>query len=57
MSSPLRFIRHRLDSAELLKGKKVDLDQFAKVLASVRGVTLGITITDHVVGGLKIDFR
>jgi hypothetical protein len=53
--SPLR-IRHGLDSAEFLKGKTVDLDQVAKVLSSVRGLTLGVTITDRVVGGLKIDF-
>lgn len=51
------FIRDRLDSAELLKGKNIDLDQLAKVLSSIRGVTLGITITDHFFGGLKVDFR
>lgn len=50
------FIRHRLDSAESLKGKNVDLDQLANVLASIRGVTLGVTITDHMFGGLKVDF-
>ena len=50
------FIRHRLNSAESLKGKNVDLDQLAKLLASIRGATLGITITDHMFGGLKVDF-
>jgi hypothetical protein len=50
------FIRHRLDSVESLKGKNVDLDQLAKVMASIRGATLGITITDHMFGGLKVDF-
>ncbi len=50
------YIRHRLDSAESLKGKTVDLDQLAKLLASIRGATLGITITDRVFGGLKVDF-
>ncbi len=51
-----KMIRHRLDSAACLKGKQVDLDQVATVLASLRGATLGINITDHVFGGLKIDF-
>ncbi len=50
------FIRDRLNSAESLQGKTVDLDQLAKVMASIRGATLGITITDRVVGGLKVDF-
>lgn len=50
------FIRHRLDSAESLKGKKVDLDQLANLMAGIRGITLGITITDRMFGGLKIDF-
>ncbi len=51
-----KLIRHRLDTAESLKGKQVDLDQVAKLLSSVRGVTLGLNITDHVFGGLKVDF-
>ncbi len=50
------YIRDRLNSAESLKGKTVDLDQLAKLLASIRGATLGITITDRVFGGLKVDF-
>ncbi|QDS86319.1 hypothetical protein EC9_04800 [Rosistilla ulvae] len=51
-----QFIRHQLTQTKSLQGKKADLDQLAKALSSVRGVTLGIEISDHVTGGLKIDF-
>ncbi len=51
-----KLIRSRLGSAESLKGKTVDLDQLAKVLASIRGATLGVNVTDHFFGGLKVDF-
>ena len=50
------LIRSRLGSAELLKGKNVDLDALAKALSSIRGATLGLNLTDHMFGGLKIDF-
>ncbi|WP_417740339.1 hypothetical protein [Rosistilla oblonga] len=51
-----QFIRHQLTQMKSLQGKKADLDQLATALSSVRGVTLGIEISDHVTGGLKIDF-
>lgn len=51
------FIRSRLESAKSLQGKKIDLDQLASVLASIRGITVGITITDQVFGGIKVDFE
>ncbi len=51
-----KLIRSRLGSAESLKGKEVDLDQLANVLASIRGATLGVNVTDHFFGGLKVDF-
>jgi hypothetical protein len=51
-----KTVRSRLNDAEFLKGKNVDLDQLAEVLASVRGVTLGLSITDHVSGAVKVDF-
>ena len=34
----------------------VDLDQVAKVHPSIRGATLGVNVTDHFFGGLKVDF-
>ncbi len=51
-----KFIRSKLDAMKSLQGQKVNLDQLATALASVRGATLGIEITDHVFGGLKVDF-
>lgn len=49
-------IRDHLDNLASLKGKQVDLDQLSKMFASIRGVTLGITISDHVHGAIKVDF-
>lgn len=33
-----------------------DLDQLAAALASIRGLTLGMTVTDQVYGKVKVDF-
>ncbi|TWU45864.1 hypothetical protein Q31b_10400 [Novipirellula aureliae] len=51
-----KFIRHRLDLMKSLKGTQVDLDKLAEALSSVRGITLGIEITDRITGGIKVDF-
>lgn len=51
-----RQIRARLATFQSLKGHDVDLDQLSKVLSSVRGMTLGITVGQSVFGKLKIDF-
>mgnify|MGYP001390895990 CR=1 FL=1 len=53
---PASFIRTRLESLESLKGQTVDLDQLAAALASIRGMTLGMTVTDQVYGKVKVDF-
>ncbi|MFN3151288.1 hypothetical protein [Bremerella sp.] len=55
VASP-QIVRSRLDSLETLKGKKVDLDQLAKTLASVRGVSLGVTVQQSMTGAVKVDF-
>jgi hypothetical protein len=52
-----KLIRGRLDSLQAMAGKEVDLDQMAKLLSSMRGVTLGITIKERAFGKLKIDFN
>ena len=49
-------IRARLGEMKCLEGKSVDLDKLSQALASVRGVTLGITLVEKRYGGLKIDF-
>jgi hypothetical protein len=51
-----KYLRSRLDTMKSLQGQQIDLDQLATALASVRGATLGIEITDYVFGGLKVDF-
>jgi hypothetical protein len=50
------MIRGRLDEMKCLEGKSVDLDKLSQALASVRGVTLGITLVEKRYGGIKIDF-
>lgn len=53
---PTAFLRSRLEAAESLKGQNIDLDQLSSALASVRGMTLGITVGERVYAKLKIDF-
>jgi hypothetical protein len=50
-------IRQNLNDTEAIKGKNVDLDRLAQVLASIRGVTLGVRVTTNVTGSLRIDFK
>lgn len=54
---PVEFIRSRLGAAKLLQGQNLDLDQLSAALASIRGMTLGITITDRIYGKIKVDFE
>jgi hypothetical protein len=49
-------VRTALNGSKVLNEQAVDLDQAAAVLASVRGITLGVRVTDHVTGSLKVDF-
>jgi hypothetical protein len=46
----------RLVEWELLKDRNIDPDQVAEVLASVRGVMLGVTVTDKRYGAIRVDF-
>lgn len=55
VASP-QIVRNRLDSLETLKGRKVDLDELAKVLASIRGISLGVTVQQSMTGAVKVDF-
>lgn len=49
-------VRKKLESFKAVEGKDVDLDELAKVLASVKGITLGLNVKDHVSGALVIEF-
>lgn len=56
---PPSEIRHRLDDSQFFEGKRVDLDAIVAELASIRGLSLGITIGPPGpprYGVLKVDF-
>lgn len=48
--------REFLARSKSLAGKQVDVDQLSRLLASVRGTTLGVRVVDRPVGKLRIDF-
>jgi hypothetical protein len=54
---PPEYIRQRLESFEALKDKNVDLDALSKQLASIRGVSLGVTVAESRFGKIKVDFN
>jgi hypothetical protein len=49
-------IRNGIEKSTVLRGKSVDLDAAADVLASLRGITLGVRVTNRIYGKLKVDF-
>ena len=50
-------VKARLAAFESLEGKGIDLDKASQALASIRGVTLGLTVTDRRNGALRVDFN
>ena len=54
---PVEEVKARLSTFESLEGKGIDLDKAAQALASIRGVTLGLTVTDRRNGALRVDFN
>ncbi len=50
------LIRSRIGKMESLKGQQIDVDKWVDAISSVRGVTLGITIRERMVGRIKVDF-
>jgi len=45
------------EAKEFLTQHKLDADQLAKMLAGIRGITLGITFGERPFGKIKVDFR
>ncbi|MGI9428387.1 MAG: hypothetical protein ACR2NM_07005 [Bythopirellula sp.] len=45
-----------LDKIEVTHNLKFDRDKTAKILASIRGISLGVTVNDKRVGAVKVDF-
>lgn len=55
---PIEAIRERLEnSKELLDKLKLDINEMAKMLSSIRGLTLGMTFADKPFGKIKVDFK
>jgi hypothetical protein len=54
---PKKFIADQLRKNEVLKDRKVDIDQLASILARVRGARLGIKIGTKCNGMLVVDFQ
>ncbi|PQO33838.1 hypothetical protein [Blastopirellula marina] len=50
------LLRPRLDELQSLKGKDIDLDKLAEALAGIRGISLGVTVGQDMVGAVKVDF-
>ncbi len=55
MLSPA-MVQSRLASFEAIKGKDIDLEAASKAIASIRGVSLGITVNESRYGAIKVDF-
>ncbi len=49
-------IKSRLEQFELVKNSDVSTNQLAKLIASVRGITLGITLNKETIGAIRVDF-
>lgn len=49
-------VRKNLETTKAVQDRGVNLDELAHVLASIRGVTLGVRVTTNVTGSLRIDF-
>ncbi|MCO8122825.1 hypothetical protein NHH03_13840 [Stieleria sp. TO1_6] len=50
-------IKTRLSTLETLKDADADLNELAKLISTVQGITLGITLQDQTVGAIRVDFE
>ena len=51
-----RQVRDRLQRAESLAGKEVDLNGLTKLITSIKGVTFTVQATDRLTGMMRVDF-
>ena len=49
-------IARRASSFEALKGVNIPVDELAKVVSGVRGITLAMSIEDETIGAIRVDF-
>jgi hypothetical protein len=52
----LEGVRKRLQESETLKGKRIDINELAKTIASIRGVKLIIEVDKDIDGEIRLDF-
>ncbi|MCS7465102.1 hypothetical protein NZK35_00260 [Stieleria sp. ICT_E10.1] len=50
------LVKSRLEAFEPLKESGVDLGELTKLITGVKGITLGVTVTDKTVGAVRVDF-
>ena len=50
------MVADRAKKLESLKGSDIDARQLAEAVASVRGIALGVTVNERIVGRIKVDF-
>lgn len=54
---PQQFVADRLRSSEVLKGRKVDIDQIAAILSRVQGIRLGVKVGAKANAMLVVDLQ
>jgi hypothetical protein len=50
-------IYHRASDSEILRQNAIEPRQFAELVGSIRGLTLGVTVRDSLYASVKIDFE
>jgi hypothetical protein len=49
-------VRQALEKSTILREKSIDLDSAAEIVTSIRGMALGVRVTNRTYGKLKVDF-
>ena len=45
-----------MGGSDVIKNYRADVDQVTEILASIEGVTLGVTLAEQPFGKIKVDF-
>ncbi len=49
-------VKDKMESFESLKDAGLPVDQFAKLIAGTKGITLGVSLEDDSIGAIRVDF-
>lgn len=49
-------VKRRMGTLESLKDSGLDPNEFAKLISSAKGITLGITVQNQTIGAIRVDF-